>query len=80
MIVKIQRPLDPPPPDGLAYIYNKSRRFTTLLPFDNKLKALMGDKLKAYFEVKVQGTTLVVIKQVQDRDWYIYGNKIFRNQ
>lgn len=48
MIVKIQKPLSPPPPQGQALVYDESRDFTAYMKW-SECKALFGKRdLKVY--------------------------------
>lgn len=66
--VKVQRPVFP---EGApALVYSKCGTIPpTHLPLEGPLKDALGDRDKAYFRCRVEGTLLVILKELRHQNW-----------
>lgn len=67
LVVKIQRPIEPP--DGQGLIYTRDRSFMVTADINGALLELMGDRMKIYAEALVEGGDLVVVRVLGDQPW-----------
>lgn len=66
--VKAQRPLFPS--DAPILIYSKCGTIPpTQLPNEGALKLALGDRGKAYFECRVEGTKLLLLRELRRERW-----------
>jgi|GEM_PF-1448440 len=66
--VKVQRPIFPE--NAPILVYSKCGTIpATQLPNEGALKEALGDRDKAYFKCKVQGTLLVLLKELPHEHW-----------
>lgn len=68
-ILHIRNPLEPDDPSKIL-IYSKCGTIRpTELPDTGALKNALGDRDKAYFECKVDGETLVLLRELRHQRW-----------
>lgn len=66
--VKVQRPIFPE--GSPALVYSKCGTIPpTHLPLEGPLKDALGDRDKAYFKCRVEGTLLVILKELRHQNW-----------
>lgn len=70
MIVKVQRPLMPPPPIGEALIYDEDHDFHAAVPWA-WVEPFMGDDLKQYREASFDSSTGIITfgERVPEECW-----------
>lgn len=69
MIVKIQKPLAPPPPDGMALIYNRARTVVHEVAWPEVSGLFRNGELKVYHTARLRGTLLHIGKRTSEQDW-----------
>jgi hypothetical protein len=71
MIFKVQRPLDQPEGQWMAYSEGWAARlyFIPFASMPEHLREAMGRDYKGYFEGSVEGTVLTLNARVADQDW-----------
>lgn len=68
VIVKIQKPLNGLPGDPFL-IYDEQRFFKVLVPPTEKLRQVMGDQEKVYWEVQMVKDGFRLIREVPGQTW-----------
>lgn len=69
MIVKIQRPLESSQETPPALVYNQDKTYKAFVPFDEGLRALMGDDLKIYAEVEIEEEGIGIVRIISPQAW-----------
>lgn len=68
MIVKVQIPISGNS-EPLALIYDRERKYETLIPFGDELVKAMNYQPKAFFQARVVGDKIQLLNRVPDRSW-----------
>ena len=69
MVVKIQLPLVSSEAEPKALIYNEDQSLHTMMPVSDLLRTVIGDELKAFFEVTIKDGNLVLEERLEGQGW-----------
>lgn len=69
MIVKVQIPIGGNHKEPLALIYDRERKYETMIRFGDELVKAMNYKPKAFFQARLVGDKIQLLNRVPDRGW-----------